>query len=381
MWPLGCTARSAEVRQQGGRLDRKAHDFSVFRRDEAPAAGSVRSACASRRVAPARGSARASAAGVASSSGRRRAARRGRSRRRTAGAGRRQRRRRRPGTGRGRPRAWRGARRRPADRSARRRARRPRCARTSESSPRTKLRSQAQSRWSKSACGSSGSASATAARRGGRRPEPAQRLRCAAGRSPAEQRRLGAPSASSSAVSAGGLVAEQADQALAVAAVDARAAPARRPRSKRRAALEQVRLAQQAAGARREAGIEEPLGQARARAVEHAATAGRGALDVGLGAQVLEVDPDRRARPAPAMRARQPRAGSRSRRPRSRTSPGRAASRGVAVQADDLDARRAVRRHPGQRRRRRRSTGAPSRRARRGRRPGASRRRRRRSCR
>ena len=53
-------------------------------------------------------------------------------------------------SGRERPRAWRRARRRAAGRSARRRARRPNARARSESSPRTKFRSQAHSRWSKS---------------------------------------------------------------------------------------------------------------------------------------------------------------------------------------------------------------------------------------
>ena len=171
------------------------------------------------------------------------------------------------------------------------------------------------------------------------------------------------------------LVAEQADHALAGIGSAIEAARAQ-PGCSVEALLpfEQVGLAQQAAGPRREAGIEEPPTQAGGRAVELRRRQAVAALDVVFGAEVLDVDPDRWAL------ARQPRdigptAGRsrtfrRRRRQRCRRRPRPASLR---------PRHRLRRRVPSSRARADRRDGSgPSRRAQQGRPPGASRRRRRR---
>ena len=89
----------------------------------------------------------------------------------------------------------------------------------------------------------------------------------------------------------GRLVAEHRGQALA-APVDAVGA---QPRGAVEGGLPrgQIGFAQQAAGGGREAGVEEPLGPARRGPAEHGRGQGVHAFDVGFGAQVLEVEPDR----------------------------------------------------------------------------------------
>ena len=116
--------------------------------------------------------------------------------------------------------AWRGARRRPADRSARPAACRPTAPRTSESSPRTKLRSQAHSRWSKSGWLSSGSQVIDSATRVPARVALRRCSQCRADRrrgAPGGDQQVGAaapplPTARSSWSQGRRLVAEQADQ-------------------------------------------------------------------------------------------------------------------------------------------------------------------------
>ena len=53
-----------------------------------------------------------------------------------------------------------------------------------------------------------------------------------------------------------------------------------------------IGFAQQPAGARGKAGVEEPLGPARRGPAEHGRGQGVHALDVGLGAQVFQIQPD-----------------------------------------------------------------------------------------
>ena len=199
-------------RARAVRRGRKASNSSVFGR-RSGAAGSPGRPAPRRRVAPARGSARArpprrrvgSAAGGRCADAvpaREQRAQRRRERRRRAGE---------EAVEEGVELGAR-ARRRAAGRAARRTARRPRCARTSESSPRTKLRSQDQSRWSKSACaqqrqqhGAQRAARSVGAERG------RDLRRRGAGRQPAAGSASSA-SASSSVGSAGVGVAEQADR-------------------------------------------------------------------------------------------------------------------------------------------------------------------------
>ena len=108
------------------------------------------------------------------------------------------------------------------------------------------------------------------------------------------------------------------------------------------ALLHQVRLAQQAAGGRREAGIEEPLGATARGAAHDGRCQPVAALDIGLGAQVFEVDQTRCGSPWGGFAAApRPRLGlSRSRRPRPARRRAQAPGQGGGVGArpvPDLD--------------------------------------------
>ncbi len=96
-------------------------------------------------------------------------------------------------------------------------------------------------------------------------------------------------------------VAEQHDHALAGARRDAvRGQPG--VAVERRAACEQPRLAQQPAGGRREAGVEEMLDQPAPRPRRLRRGQAVAALDPVLGAEVFEVEPGRRGAPGACLR-------------------------------------------------------------------------------
>ena len=85
-------------------------------------------------------------------------------------------------------------------------------------------------------------------------------------------------------------VAEQRQQALAASLHAERGQPA--GPVERGLARGQVPLAQQPAGARREARVEEMARQSLSRAVHHRRGQAVAAFHVGLGREVLQVDPD-----------------------------------------------------------------------------------------